>query len=258
MDNSSFLKSRKIGVIGFGMFGKFLCEELLKDFEVNIYSPHFKPDLNKPNLKQVSDLKELAEASDFIIPCVPISKFENLILELKPLLKENTILMDVCSVKEYPVEIMKKHITADVQIISTHPLFGPKPFEKRRTLKGSRMVVSNITAQNDVYLNVVAFFKSLEIEVIEMDAKDHDLLMARSQFFTQLVRHAANKQELHATQIDTPAAELLFEAIDNIGTSENLLIDMLKYNHYCQEVLYKTISTLTELKNNKINTDNDE
>lgn len=248
MNNTSFFANQQIGIIGYGLFGKFLCDELFKGFDINVYSPRFVADTNKPNLKQASSLKEIAENSDFIIPCVPISKFEDVIRDLKPYLRENSIIMDVCSVKVYPVEVMKKYLEANSQIISSHPLFGPKPFEKRKTLEGSKMVMNNISAAQNIFDQVAQFFKSMSIEVIEMDEESHDRLMAQSQFFTQMIRHSAKTQGLRATTIDTPASALLFEAFENIGTSEKLLIDMLKYNNYCLDVLDNTLGSLTELK----------
>ena len=41
------------------------------------------------------------------------------------MLKENAVIVDVCSVKEYPVQWMRELLPANVSILATHPMFGP-------------------------------------------------------------------------------------------------------------------------------------
>lgn len=248
MQNSSFFSSRKIGLIGYGLFGKFFIEELFQGYKITVYSPHLPSNISNSNIIPVKTMTDLLQKTDFIIPSVPISKFEDVIKEISPFLKEKTIIMDVCSVKEFPVEIMKKNLRPSIQIIASHPLFGPKTFEKNKTLAGSRMVLHNISTEKDIFTEIVQHFKSLSLEILEMKENEHDKLMAGSQFFTQLVRHLALEQNLHATRIDTPASALLFKAFGNIGTKKQLLLDMIKYNRYCQKILNDSIKILSDLQ----------
>lgn len=248
MSISSLFSNSKIGLIGYGRFGKFLCDEVLKGYKVAVFSPHLPQTIQNQNIIPQKSLNELVQNSDLIIPSVSISSFETVIKEIVPSLNKKTIILDVCSVKVYPVSVMKKYLPGNTQIIASHPLFGPKQFEKKKTLNGLQMTINNISADKNIYEEIIRYFESLSIKIIEMDEEKHDKLMAQSQFFAHLIRHVAHVNNLHSTQIDTAASKLLFEAFNNIGTNETLLRDMITYNKYCREILDATIKTLSGLQ----------
>ncbi len=248
MSTTSLLQTRKIGVIGFGMFGKFLCDEMLKGLDVIVYSPHFSKTEPVYKIKSVKNLKELVESADLIIPAVPISKFEKVIAEIVPYIKKNTIVMDVCSVKSYPVQIMQKLLPNSIQKIATHPLFGPSAFKLRGRVSGLPMVMYNAGCSDAIYEEIKHYFSNVGLQVIEMSPSEHDLLAAKSQFFSQLVRASAKIQDLHPTFIDTPGAFALFESFNLMNISEQLLIDMLNYNIYAKEVFKDTLRSFKQIE----------
>ncbi len=110
------MKSKiSMGVIGFGRFGKLITKYLSEDFEVFVHSRSGKDkEIKKINAIPVS-LKEVCK-KDIIIPCVPISAFEETLHKIKKIVKANSLVVDVCSVKEYPVNLIKN-------ILKSHP-FG--------------------------------------------------------------------------------------------------------------------------------------
>ena len=68
-------------------------------------------------------LPELAAACRIVIVAVPIGVTLDVIREVGPLLSEETLLMDLTSLKEKPVRAMLAASRAEV--IGCHPLFGP-------------------------------------------------------------------------------------------------------------------------------------
>lgn len=248
MSTTPLLQTRKIGVIGFGMFGKFLCYEMLKGLGVTVYSPHFSKSETNYKIKSAKNLQELVENSDLIIPAVPISRFEKVIAEIVPHLKKNTIVMDVCSVKSYPVQIMQKLLPSFVHKIATHPMFGPSAFKLRGRVSGLPMVMYNAGCSESIYGEVKNYFSNLGLQVTEMSPAEHDKLAAKSQFFSQLVRASAKMQGIHPTFIDTPGASALFESFNLMNISEQLLIDMLNYNIYAKEVFNDTFRSLKQIE----------
>lgn len=248
MRNKPFLSTRKIGVIGYGMFGRLLCNEMLKGLDITVYSPHFSKIENEYRIKSVKSLQELVEGADMIIPAVPISKFEKVIQEIIPNLKKNTIVMDVCSVKSYPVQIMQKFLPYHIDKIATHPMFGPSAFKLKGKVSGLPMVMYNAGCNVSIYREIKQYFSDLGLQVAEMSPSEHDALAAKSQFFSQLVRASAKMQDLHPTFIDTPGASALFESFNLMNISEQLLIDMLNYNIYAKEVLRDTLSSLKQIE----------
>lgn len=249
MSISSFLIARKIGVVGFGMFGKFLCNEILKGLNITVYSPHFLKTQADIKINYAKNLQELVEKTDLIIPAVPISKFEEVIREMIPYLKEKTIIMDVCSVKSYPVQIMQKLLPNSVQKIATHPMFGPSAFKLKGRVSGLPMVMYNAGCKEDIYIEIKQYFIELGLQVSEMSPSEHDILAAKSQFFSQLVRASAQMQDFRPTFIDTPGASALFESFNLMNIPEQLLIDMFNYNIYAKEVLEGTLRSLKQIAN---------
>lgn len=248
MSSFPLLSTRKIGVVGFGIFGKLLSNEILKGLDVTVYSPHFFKAQAEPKINRAKTLQELVEKTDFIIPAVPISKFEVVMQEIIPHLKKNTIIMDVCSVKAYPVQVMKKLLPDSIQRIATHPMFGPSAFNLKGNMSGLPMVMYNAGCKDEIYIGVKQYFTGLGLQVSEMLPEEHDILAAKSQFFSQLVRASAQMQDLRPTFIDTPGASALFESFNLMNISEQLLIDMLNYNIYAKEVFEDTIRSLNQIK----------
>jgi len=124
------MKNLNIGIIGWGRFAKILTKYInqhLPQTQVLVSSRQ-----NKVSLKNIADCQ-------VIIPCVPISAFKSVIQKLAPLLKPNSLVIDVCSVKTHPVKIMKSQLPKNVNILATHPMWGPE--SARRSLKGLTTVL---------------------------------------------------------------------------------------------------------------------
>ena len=91
-----------IGIIGFGRFGKLAARYLAKDFKVFVNTRADKTSEISLAGGQAASLEEVCQ-QDIIIPCVPISVFEDFLIAIAPRIKPDALIIDVCSVKEYPV-----------------------------------------------------------------------------------------------------------------------------------------------------------
>lgn len=244
------LTNQNISVIGYGNFGEFFCREVLPKKNLTIYTPNPENKKFPEKATIAKSIKEAVENADIIIPTVSMREFANVIKNISLYIKPNAIIMDVCTVKTYPVVVMKKNLPGTVQIIATHPMFGPTTFLKKKSLKGFLFITKNISAKKQKYLEIMDYFKNLGMHIMEMEPDEHDKLAANSQFFTQLVRFIANQQNLKPTKIDTPSSSLLFEALDYLGKDEKLFFDILTYNPYCLELLKSINASLTDLNKN--------
>ena len=110
------------GFIGFGRFGKLIVRHLCSDFEFYVYD---KYDKKKEILENNANPATLSEAciQKIVVLAVPISEIKNTLNNIKNLLKNDSVVIDVCSVKEYPVKLMKNILPKNVQILATHPMF---------------------------------------------------------------------------------------------------------------------------------------
>ena len=87
----------KVGIIGFGRLGELLTGYLSQDSTVYVYDKKEKSQAIKDAGGIPASLKEVCQ-SPLVLPMVPISSFESVILEIKDLLEPETLVIDVCSV----------------------------------------------------------------------------------------------------------------------------------------------------------------
>ena len=122
---------KKVGIIGYGRFGKLLVDLLPSNiYEIKIYD---SSDISDDSVKLCS-LDEVLQ-SLIVFIAVPISSFEEIVKEIAQYSLYNTTIIDVCSVKVYPVEIMEKYLPEHIGIIASHPHFGPDSYSPFKELK---------------------------------------------------------------------------------------------------------------------------
>ena len=109
----------RVSLIGHGRLGKLISSFLSRDVDLDI----FDQSISRP-ISEISN-------SSVVLLCVPISQMEKVCQDISPHLQENTLIIDVCSVKEYPMEVMKKNLPSHAQILGTHPMFGQTVFTTR-------------------------------------------------------------------------------------------------------------------------------
>lgn len=115
-----------IGIIGgTGQIGQWFK----KFFEKNKYKVLIAS--RKTKLKPT----QCAAKCDVVIICVPIDVTIKVIKEIAPFVKENTLLMDLTSLKKEPVKAMLKYSKSAV--IGVHPVFGPSV----KTIKNQTVVL---------------------------------------------------------------------------------------------------------------------
>lgn len=68
---------------------------------------------------------EAASRADLVIISVPIAVTIDVIRQVAPHLKPGSCLMDVTSLKTGPLKAMLEHAPANVEVLGTHPMFGP-------------------------------------------------------------------------------------------------------------------------------------
>ena len=118
---------KKVGIIGYGRFGAVLERLLSKKYKVLVSDCN--PNIDKE--VEFSSLEEILECF-LVFVAVPIRSFEAVVQEISQYNLYNTTIIDVCSIKVYPVEIMEKHLPDHLGIIASHPHFGPDSYSPFR------------------------------------------------------------------------------------------------------------------------------
>lgn len=245
------IENKTIGVIGFGNFGKVICKYLFPKNKIVVYSNRIDYEELPTNCIKAGSLEELVKKAKIIIPAVPIKKFEDVLKQISSTITENQILMEVCSVMEYPVEVMKKYLPENLKMIATHPMFGPNSIQKNKgSLKEFKIVLSNISLDKNLYDFFKNYFLNLNLNVIELSPEEHDEYSAKSQFFALLIGQVAQDLDLKKTQIDTPGANAVFDSLSFMGKDKEIIEDMITYNKYCAKIHKEIIAVLEGLKKN--------
>ena len=231
---------KKVGIIGYGRFGRVLADLLSKKYKVLV------TDIN-------SDHEDAVEFSshDDILQCflvflaVPIRSFEAVVQEIAQYKLYNTTIVDVCSVKIYPVKIMEKHLPGHVGIIASHPHFGPDSYSPFRELKTTLCPVRDTYKR---YNELKDFFESQSIRTIKMTADKHDKMAASSQGITHFIGRVLNESGVRSTDINTMGFNELLGVIEQTcNDSWDLFKDLQKYNPYTNEMIENLVATMENI-----------
>tara|TARA_B000000477_G_scaffold78777_1_gene66249 strand:+ start:1228 stop:1968 length:741 start_codon:yes stop_codon:yes gene_type:complete len=222
---------KSVGVIGLGRFGKVLVNILQKGYLINAYDINDKAPISNVNFCSLE--KVLDEHIIFI--AVPIRRFDSLIMDISRKIKPGTTLIDVCSVKSHPVNVMLKYTTEETGIIATHPMFGPDSFSSNTKLK---MMMSNVRDVNKQFSSWSNYFSNQGIEIIEMSPDEHDRLAARSQGVTHFLGRMLKQFGIQKTQIDTQGFKDLLDLVDQTcNDTWDLYTDLQLYNPYTLDII---------------------
>lgn len=122
---------------------------------------------------------EAAGKADVIVVSVPIRTTRQVIESIGPCCAENSLLVDVTSIKSDPVQAMLDSTTANV--IGTHPLFGPAI----NSLQGQRVVMTPARVHDHEWSPWLCdSFKAAGLEVIQSTPEKHDRIMSVVQVLT--------------------------------------------------------------------------
>ncbi len=237
---------KEIGLIGFGRFGRLAAKYLSQDFKVYVFHKSKNNQDAKEKNIVFSSLNEACKKEAVII-AVPISELENTLKDAKKFLKKNALVIDVCSVKEYAVSMMEKILPSNVQILATHPLFGPD--SAGESLFGRKIVLCRVKMHNGLYNQAKSFLKSKGIAVIEATPKEHDEQMAKSLVLTHLIGRALIEMKAGNLDIDTRGYRDLIKILDTVkNDSMQFFEDINKYNKYAAEVRKKFTQSLKNVE----------
>ena len=221
----------RFGIVGFGRFGNILADILSSGNEILIHDPR---KISK-NFQNVSLLEVIN--CEILFIAVPIREFEEVIKSLREYKLQNTTIVDVCSVKIYPVEVMKKYLPDNLGIIATHPMFGPDSYAPYRELK---MVMHSVRDVHNQYDKLKMIFESKSISVVDMTPENHDRDAAMSQGITHFIGRALSQSGISSTSINTLGFnELLGVVEQTCNDSWDLFKDLQNYNPYTVKMIEK-------------------
>lgn len=231
-----------VGLIGFGAFGRLAAAHLAPFAPIFAYDPHPVSD----PLKGVAlGPLDRAAACDIVILAMPVPRLAEAIAQIRPFLKRGATVIDVCSVKVLPAQIMAAELPDHVDIIGTHPMFGPQ--SARGGIKGLKIVVCPIRGAGARRL--AAFLrKSLGLKAIIATPERHDRAAAMVQGLTHLIAKVLVDMEPLPRDITTASFDLLLRAVDMVRYDAPEVFDAIeRLNPFAPDMRRQFFSLAAEL-----------
>ena len=234
-----------IGIIGFGRFGELVAHYLSQDFEVYVYNRSDKDDAIVKAGAHPAPLDTVCRQK-IVIPCVPISTFVDNLKTIAPLLDQDSAVIDVCSVKEYPVQWMQEELPASVSILATHPMFGPD--SAADSLQDRKICLCPVRISEPKYLKIKEYLISKGLIVIEATPSEHDEQIATSLSLTHLIGRTLSECGAKPLDIDTEGYKRLIHILEVVERDTwQLFQDMHRYNPYAKNKRTEFMETMKSL-----------
>lgn len=191
----------------------------------------------------------LAESCDVVVVSVPIGITVGIIEQIGPLLKEESLLLDLTSLKAAPVEAMLKCSRSEV--IGCHPLFGPKV----RSVRGRHIVLC--PARTKRWLPWLrSILQAAGARIVETTPEEHDRSMALVQGLNHLnsllmgmVLSETGVRPAELSPLSTPAFEEKMKLVKKILRPHvRLSAEIIMLNPDTDPILDLYEKMLSELK----------
>jgi prephenate dehydrogenase len=246
----------KIAVVGgSGSFGRLFARLFKEDgYEVVITGRNTAKGervAKELGVKFTRDNVKAAREGDVVIISVYIENTLDVVEEVAPHVRPGCLLMDVTSVKVEPCTAMEKLAGEKVEVIGTHPMFGPRV----SSIEGLSFILTPIRAKKwDKFL--LDFLEKHKAKVFITTPEEHDRIMGVVQGLTHFayISVASTLWELrtdvrYTKKFASPIYELMLDLIARIvGQSPQLYASIQTHNPFIAEVHEAFIKKATELK----------
>ncbi len=241
----SDMPSATLGLIGFGAFGQLVAQSLNRHFDVLAYDPISALEARAEELGVT--FTSLAEAGqcEVVVIAAPVSSFEDVVTSLAAVCHPGALILDVGSVKVQPAETMARLLPDHVDIVATHPLFGPQ--SAYDGIRGLKIALCPIRGQR--HRRLAAFLrKKLGLRVIVTTPDDHDRDAATVQGLTHLIAKVLLSMGPLPTRMTTRSFDLLIEAIAMVQNDAPEVFDAIENaNPYAADVRRQFFKLADEL-----------
>ena len=191
------MKNINIGIVSLGLIGGSILKSLYKKY--NLYAVSSNPQTReklKSYTRNVSDDLSLLKQCDLVFVCSPMSEITKTLDSLESVLKPETIVADVCSLKEFVTKKQRRYI-----FIGTHPMAGTENsgFDSSfaELFQGATWVLTPDDMQktkDEESLNLLSsVIMCTGARTIYMNAKEHDRAVSLISHMPMLVSQSLVK-----------------------------------------------------------------
>lgn len=226
---------RTLGLVGLGAFGTLMVRHLSPYFRIKAWDiePGARARAARRYALDVVSLEEAA-AQPYVVLAAPVQSLEAAALSVAPHLRPGACVLDVCSVKEGPAETLRRALPDHVDIVATHPLFGPQ--STADGVAGKEIVLCPVRGAR--WRRVALFLeRALRLSVSITTPEQHDRDVAAVQGLTHLIAKVITRMGDMPARHHTDSFALLMEATRLVeGDSDALFRAIQQLNPYAPEL----------------------
>lgn len=195
----------------------------------------------KENIAAVGD-------ADLTVVSAPIPVIPQVLMEISPCLKRNSIIAEISSLKSGIVPVLMRITDRNVKPLSIHPLFGPGA----QRLEQEKVALVPLINPSSEVESVKKIFPG--VEVIVVDAKEHDRAMALTLSLPHFVNIAfasmVSKEDLMLLKkLGGTTFTLLLTLSESVMTDDaGLYASIQMGNKYTMQYLDKFLSKCETLR----------
>lgn len=232
-----------LGLIGFGQFGQLAARHLAPCYDLIVADRADAARAIEATGARAGDLEDAA-ACDYVIVAVPVAAMKAVFAAIAPFVKPGALVMDVASVKVLPTQWMVEALPAHVDILATHPLFGPQ--SAKEGLAGLRLVLCPVRGERAHEVKDIAQRAGLIVSI--STPEEHDKEMAYVQALTHLIGRSLVKVHIPDEDLKTRSYQHLLDLCGLIGDDSFELFSAIQtLNPYASDVARAFVAEATDL-----------
>ncbi|NJD77233.1 MAG: prephenate dehydrogenase [Candidatus Methanoperedens sp.] len=227
----------KILIIGgTGDTGRWFAKFYKKHgFDVAIWGINKRKDIAQElGVQFADDLDNEIKTSDIVMISVPINITEDIIENIAPKVPAASLLMDITSIKTGPVAAMLKYAPPGVEILGSHPMFGPSIPD----IRGQTVIFTPAGERCSRWFPVIKkLYEDNGAHIEIMDAAQHDRMMAVVQGLTHfaLISIGSAFRELefdvaNSRRFMSPMYDIMLDLVGRILAQNPYLYAMIQMN----------------------------
>jgi prephenate dehydrogenase len=202
-----------VGIVGFGAFGRLMARHLSPHVPLVAHDPALTAQVGTVMDGATLGSLEQAARCRIVVLAAPVNALAAVVAAIAPHLRPGTLVLDVGSVKVLPTAVMREKLPGGVEVLGTHPLFGPQ--SAREGVRGHKIALCPVRGTQ--WRLVAAFLRRvLGLAVIVTTAEAHDREAATVQGLTHLIAKVLVRMEPLPTRMTTASFDMLCRAVEMV------------------------------------------
>ncbi len=195
-------ETRKVAIVGLGLMGASLAMALKGKPGYKVAGWTRKREVRK-SLKEKGllhetsdDVRDVISDADITVLCLPVPKISEYCLDFARHWKKGSVVTDVGSVKKPIIDRVQDLLAENgVEFVGSHPMAGTERSGADAALPDLYtdavvFIVRSKYSSPDAVSKVRRFWEDIDTRVFEMDAADHDHVLACTSHLTHIVAWA--------------------------------------------------------------------